>query len=179
MYNTKIKIEDYSNIILDIPNNIKNNIKEFIDDNINKDDLANKNDIPDYANDGLIYNSHISILLGIKTNNPNDIKEYINNNGNINVILGKTNYFNNRFVDYDVVYLEVLSRDIRALRNKLTKSIDYADISFSFMPHMSLAYVKKGKGKDYKGLDNFEGTKIEFDSVLFTTPEGNKTIINL
>jgi hypothetical protein len=52
------------------------------------------------------------------------------------------------------------------------------------LPHITLAYVKRGLGKDIvielrKDAEDLIGKKIVFKEALFSTPEEKKTVIKL
>lgn len=175
----KLKISNYSTLMFDLPNDITSEINKIIDEKLDKSDLISKDELPDYAqeNDGIIRDSHITVLFGIRDETPINAKPLVENYGPVSVILGKTNYFESDFLKYDVVYLEVLSSDIRKLRKVLVDNLEYADSGFSFIPHVSMIYVRKGEGKKYKGLNDFEGKKIEFNKIKFSSFNGKDNIL--
>lgn len=178
----KLKISDYSTLMFDLPKDITSDINKLIDEKLDKNDLISNDKLPDYAQaeNGIIRDSHITVLFGIRDKTSINAKPLVENYGPISVTLGKTNYFENDFLDYDVVYLEVLSSDLRKLRKVLVDNLDHADSGFSFVPHISMIYVRKGEGKKYKGLNDFEGKKIEFNKIKFSSFNGkDNTLIDL
>lgn len=179
MNEVKLKIADYTSTQLELTGKIKKDISSFLSKTIKKGDLASNDDIPNYAQGGIIDYSHITILYGIKENQLDNIKNTLRTQKPIKVMFGKTNFFSDKHVNYDVVYLEVISSDLRKLRNKMENEVEYYKGPYSYIPHVSLAYVKKGLGKDYKEFDLFEGKSVIFDSIIYSSPDEKNIKIEL
>ena len=144
-----------------------------------------KNNIPDShlytdeENHGREDTPHITILYGILTQDPEKVKDVLEpEKGPIEVTLGKTSIFENSD-DYDVVKIGVKSPDLHKLNKLLSDSLDNENSYPEYKPHVTIAYVKRGKGKLYSGLDVFEGEALSFDSVRFSDKKENATTIKL
>lgn len=172
-------MDKFASTELDIKGEMKDNISQMVNNNLDLDDLADKKDIPSYADDGIVNTLHTTVLYGLIDDNPKTLIDGLNNLTPVNVTFGKTNYFETSSVEYDVVYLEVFSEEIKKLRKKIQNVVKYIKPIFNYTPHVSLFYVKKGIGKKYKGLDIFEGKTYKFDNLVFSPSEGEDTIILL
>ncbi len=159
-----------SNTQLQFP---KDEIKPFEDfrATIDPADVAPKEDLPTYAEDGLKIDPHVTVKYGIKTNDAADVSNLFDGEKPITLTLGKTAVFPGaeKGPGYDVVIAEVDSPDLHRLNAKIT---DNADVEPSahpeYKPHVTLAYVKKGLGEKYAGRTDFEGKKYTFDGVTFS-----------
>lgn len=146
--------------------------------NIKKGDVYDKND--DY---GIESDPHVTILYGIT---PDTLK---NESAKVNL----TNFFTRMPAvkiescgisvfeneDYDVLKFDIqLSNNLQYLRRyalTLPHTLTYPD----FIPHCTIAYLKKGKGKQYAKLlsDKFEFIYVA-QTAVYSEAEGNKFQIN-
>lgn len=178
--NIKLEIGNYASTQFNLPEEITNQIDNYFKKLIDKEDIANKKDLPNYAQDGIVTNkSHVTVLYGIKEGMEEIIKEVAESKEQVFVILGKTNIFETSFLNYDVLYIEILSLGIRRLRSALQKEVEYVKSPFSFTPHSTVAYLKKGTGKKYKGDNKFEGISLKLHSLTYSSKEGIDKIYHL
>lgn len=137
--------------------------------------------IPDediYEPEGREDRPHITVKYGIHSNFPDDVEKALEGVGPVTVTIGQTMIF--EAPDFDVVNLAIISTDLMQLNKIVADSTEVTDTFPTYVPHAALAYVKKGRGKKYDGLDNpFTGQEIEFDKVTFCSRNGDETIIPL
>lgn len=143
-----------------------------------------KSKIPDedlYTDDdmGREDNPHITILYGIVARKPDEVQDLLlNEKGPVKAKLGKVSLFENS-ANYDVVKINVESEDLARLHSKISDNIKNESDFPEYKPHVTIAYVARGSGNLYSGSDVFEGTEMSFDEVVFSSPDGEKTLIYL
>jgi 2'-5' RNA ligase len=91
------------------------------------------------------------------------------------ILEGKDCFFNK---DYDVLKINVKSEKLKEL-NELTKSnLNYTSQYNDYKPHLTLAYLKKGKGLDYIN-PTFTMTIDSINKIVYSKPNGEKIDIPL
>lgn len=175
-----MEISEYNSTQFEIPTKIKNEIISYFKNVINEVDFADPKDLPEYAKNGIVTDkAHVTVLYGIRDNMEEKIKEVVSKRDTISMIFGKTKVFETSFLNYDVLYIEVLSLGIRRLRSALQKQVEYVDSPFSFKPHCTIVYLKKGLGERYKDDSKFEGVNIKLDSLTYSSKDGEEKIFKL
>jgi 2'-5' RNA ligase/AraC-like DNA-binding protein len=77
---------------------------------------------------------------------------------------------------YDVVKFDVKSDKLTEL-NKLVKKLPFTSDYPDYQPHMTISYVKKGRGKKYdEKID--EPIKLKSNNIVYSTVDSVKTTIN-
>ncbi len=79
----------------------------------------------------------------------------------------------------DVVYLAVDSPDLVLINQVIRESLEVTTSHPEYIPHITLAYVKKGEGQKFVGDETLAGTVITFTAIQFSDIEGNLTEIPL
>lgn len=119
---------------------------------------------------------HVTVLFGLHANKADQVKEILEGEPPIHLTIGKTSIFESQ--EYDVVKFSVESEDLKRLNQKL-RACEHTNTHPSYIPHCTIAYVKKGLGKKYVGKDKFDGTEIVLHEVLFSNKSRIKTHIPL
>lgn len=136
----------------------------------------------DLAADGFETNPHATVKFGLHTNKAETLRPIIESHQPFEITLGKVEIFpgKGKDVDYDVVKIGVVdSPELHALNKKISDGAKNTDTHPAYQPHITLAYVKKGKGAKYAGSAALEGTKIPFSEVHFSDRQRNQTAIQL
>jgi len=151
------------------------NLPEYLAKQVLK--LTNKIPDEDLADDGKEDTPHITAKFGLHTDDPNDVKKLISNFGPIKIKIGKISLFNAE--NFDVVKMDVTGDKLFEI-NKLISTLKNGDKHPTYKPHITLAYVKKGKGDQYCGESPLTGKEFSVNKLTFSgkTP-GDKTIIPL
>jgi hypothetical protein len=68
---------------------------------------------------------------------------------------------------------------LHRLNAKLRKFINTKDQYIDFIPHVTIAFLNKGKGKEYIKNKTFEGYSFDVKEFVFSTKLHQKTIIPL
>jgi len=121
---------------------------------------------------------HITVLYGIYTENVIEIKKLLQPEKPIKIEIEKIDLFiaNEKF---DVLKLNVLSKELYELNEKLEKSLEHNKKYKKFEPHITLGYVRKNSGWKYFGFDKFKGKIFTSNEIIFSPRTENKQKILL
>lgn len=154
--------------------NVKHPDWDSILSTINKEDLYE--DEPGF---GAEKEPHVTILFGFHKNVDIDkIKEMVKDQDLKSIKIKSKGISMFKGEDYDVIKFDIESEVLHDLNKLMTDNFDYTSDFPNYHPHMTIAYVKKGKGKKYidKKSKNFTFTCNEF---LYSTAESKKTKFKL
>jgi len=99
---------------------------------------------------GLETRPHITILYGlVKGTNLDELKRYLPSLSDIKICLTNISFFNNE--NYDVMKFDVESEKLHQINKTLCDHFEYKSDYDNYVPHMTIAYLKKGRGKRYNG----------------------------
>lgn len=115
---------------------------------INEDDLYTKEE-----GYGIEENPHVTLLYGLDQNiNIDKIKEFISSNifSKIPIKLQGITFFENE--EYDVLKWDVESIPCMEINSLLKKNFSYQNDYPEYHPHITIAYLKKGKALNYTSL---------------------------
>lgn len=135
----------------------------------------------DLAADGRETEYHITCVYGLDPEtDPKQVQEQVAGFGPVEVTLGEVSRFPaTEDHDYDVVKVDVTGDDLTRIHD-LIGEMPHQDTHPEFNPHITLAFVKSGKGEQWTGAPwGGEGTVLSFDALTFSTPDGGKSRIEL
>lgn len=138
--------------------------------------VRDKIDIDDLGEDGKEGHPHITAKYGLTVKNPEEVKNATIGNRGGKVRMGKTSLFENE--DCDVLKVSVTSHALHALWKSLSE-LPNEDKHDEYIPHATLAYLKKGTGKKYRNLDDLDGMEFVFDAFVFQDADDVETEIVL
>lgn len=121
---------------------------------------------------------HITVKYGTHTEDPEDIKEALKELGSIHAKLGRISFFTTN-EKYDVVKVDVISEDLEKANKLISEKCKNTDSYPDYIPHATIAYVKKGTCEYLDGNKDLDGIEIVFKELAFHDKDGNKTIIHL
>lgn len=168
------KYQSYGWTSIDVPKEVIEKIKE-IQKTIDRDDLFIKKE-GDWKY-GLESDFHITVKWGIITKDPEEVKEAIDGIKGGEVNLSKIDLFEND--EYDVLKVNVDSDALSELNKAIGDKLETADSHPTYNPHVTIAYLKSGKGKEYTGGNEFKGIKFFFDKIRFEDSDNKLTEIKL
>lgn len=124
--------------------------------------------------DGRETEPHITVLYGFHENISHDdirkaLFKFFQANEPFEITLGKISRFSN---DNDVLKVDIISEGLKKLHYFLRERFK-EDVTISFPdyhPHMTIAYLKKGKCPDLDGSDIFEGISFKVDDLIYSSP---------
>lgn len=145
-----------------------------IKDSIFYSDYQDKIKKSDLAEDGLEDTFHLTILYGITLEaSEHAIFNFISsfNPFNIKIKSSKISLFEND--KFDVVKFDVeLTEELQILRDFVINEFPNVQTFSTYLPHLTIAYVKKGTGKKY--IDNFLPVIFEIKNVVYSRSDGSK-----
>lgn len=168
---------DYSSTQLEIP-------KEFAQDILNFVLSIPEKELYTERKEGeLVYgremHPHITIKYGLETNDGEEVKELVKDTKPFGIVLGKLSIFSKDDKPYDVVKVDIEGAEELKKLNKLLSTLPNKDENPEYIPHLTIAYVKKGEGDKYIGREDLKGIEIKFDSFMFKGKEGQDLKIEL
>ena len=155
----------------DIPEPVKDDILALADSVIDAD----------LADDGREDRPHVTVKYGMVTQNPDDVAAVVAGYPPVKVTLGGISVFSGAETgkDFDVVKLDIDGDDLRRLNALLSRELPHTDSHEAYRPHITLAYVKAGKGEQYAGLSGLEGQELTLSELTFSTAKKETTAIRL
>src|SRR3990167_6120006 len=132
----------------------------------------------DIAEDGRAGDSegsapHVTVKYGIHSTDVEDVRTVLADEPPIVVTLGATSFFpNSESGSGDVLKIDVDSPDLHRLNAKIADALKTTETHPTYIPHVSLAYLKPGKGKQYEGDDSLKGQTMTLDTLTFSTKDG-------
>ncbi len=161
----------FSSTQINLPKELSEEIIDWGKKHISDDEI--------FAEDGLGREDeiHITVLYGLHDKKPDDVQKILENIKPFEISLGKISVFTNP-LKYDVIKIEVESEKLHELNKNLQK-LPHTNAYPTYKPHVTIAYVKKGKGWKKGGDKTFLGRHFEANSIIFSSRAGSKTKINL
>ena len=147
-------------------------------DEINEDDLYE--DPEGKEEYGLEKEPHLTIIFGIhSTENEQDtIIKKLEDYKPITLKTGKIGMFETD--KYDVIKIDVkTSKELLKYRKDLIENTKNTQTYPDYTPHITIAYVKKGKGKKYIKKIKVEDIELEFDTIKYSDSNYKKKTIKL
>ena len=165
---------DYSSLHIEPPSDLSCEITKWACEHVDDDDIYVSYQDFTYGREDEI---HVTALFGIHSDNSSQIRTIIGRKP-INVQLGEVRVFSNPF-KFDVVNIQVFSQDLVDLNKLLVAQVPFTNKYKTYNPHLTIAYVKKGKGWKHNGLDLWKGRKFTSDYLIFSSKNGTKERIVL
>ena len=132
----------------------------------------------DIGPEGLETDSHITAKYGLHFQTPTvRLRQALRSFGPVHAVLGQTSLFEND--DADVLKVNVDSPDLRRLNRLISNMMPTKDTHPNYIPHLTIAYLKPGRGKKYEKDKALAGTELTFNSLVFSGKRGHKETIPL
>lgn len=159
---------DYSCVMYEMPRVIADLVLDWSTANIKEEDL--------YLNhkEGRVKNTHITILYGLHTNNLEEIQNITDKFEPVKIELGVIKKFQNK--NFDVINIEVKGQQLFKM-NKSLKKLKYTCEHPNYIPHCTIAYVKKNSCDHLLGRKYFFGKKLLLKKLVFTSPIKGRLVL--
>jgi len=121
---------------------------------------------------------HVTVLYGIQVDDPGQVGKAIEDVPPFEVRLGLVTLF--RDADgHDVVKIDAEAPELHQLHNAIKESVPVNTTYPTYVPHVTIAYVRKGAGDKVLGSEEFRGRVFKTDRVVFKDREKNVVPIPL
>lgn len=161
---------DYASTHVLVPNPLKKSILEAAR-SIPKDSLADP---------GIEEDSHVTLLYGIVGNDPSPIKDVLKEVVPFSLMTNGLSLFERP--EYDVLKIDIISPGADLVHSILRSRVENKWEYPVYVPHITVAYLKKGLGRIYCAPGNmpeFRGNLFSVREVVFSDSQEKKTIIPL
>jgi hypothetical protein len=157
----------YSNLQYEFPEWMAQRVFRWGTDLIPDHDLYFDPVCPSYGREDRI---HCTVFFGIHTPAAEPVRAVLAGEGGFSITLGRTSYFQN--ARFDVVKIDVVEcGDLYRLHQRVAESLPCTE-TYAYCPHVTLAYVRPGRGPAYAGRDEFEGQRLWVNSLRFSSHAG-------
>lgn len=130
------------------------------------------------GSDGIEHDLHITCRWGLRFQTPSvKFRQALKAFGPIQAELGATSLFHSK--EGDVLKVDVKSEDLHRLYKLIGRLVPTHTTFPVYRPHVTLAYLKPGRGKKYVGEDALKGQKLTFNSVIFSGKKGHRETLPL
>lgn len=163
---------DYASTQINFPQKIAKQIINWGNENIPDEDIYTEDD-----KYGREKETHVTVKYGLTTT-LNNVKEAITDFKPFDIKLGKISFFRRNESGYDVVKIDIISPELKEL-NKILSELPNEDEHPTYVPHCTIAYIKKDKCKQLEDNDEFQGITIHVDEIEFSSPTEKKESIPL
>lgn len=129
---------------------------------------------------GLEDRPHITVKFGLHTSDVAAVQKVVSGEGPIQAKVTGIEIFSPDGKDYDVVVQRVSSPDLTRMNKAIADAIPNTDTHPVYRPHITLGYVKRGRGKKYADAKTgLEGQTITLDTIEVSDQNENLTPIKL
>ncbi len=165
---------DYSSTQVNLPDDLSASVVGWGTENIPDQDIYTDYEEPNYGREP---EPHVTILYGLYEKNAQKIRYIIENEKPLDIRLGAVTIFHND--NFDVIKIDVKCKALHELYSILSDKFPHKKTHPIYIPHITIAYVKKGKGKDLNNNDFFQGKKFTAKQILFSNKNGIKSFLSL
>ena len=164
-------LHEYSSLQINLPRSIATGIIHWGQDYIDNDSIY-KND----NNFGREKEIHVTVLYGIHSQLPDESIKLLTKQLPFEVHLGEISLFTNN-EEFDVVKITVSSPKLIKLNKLLKVNLKNTQTFPDYNPHVTIAYVKKGRCSNLAGRKDFNDIKWTVNTLIFSSRTGDKTPI--
>jgi 2'-5' RNA ligase len=166
---------EYSSTQINLPEELSKRIIKWGKKSIPNEDVFRDPSDPSFGREDEI---HVTVLYGLHDTQPDEIREFLAKEAPIEVRLGDVTIFksNDKF---DVVKVDVFGPDLHRLNRSLRSNFRYTTNFPMYKPHVTIAYVRKGRADQFSGADVFKGEGFVANEIQFSSRNGDKTSIHL
>lgn len=143
---------------------------------IDSDDLYTEE-----ADGGVETDVHVTVCYGLTTEDAEAVRRVVEGFGPLEIEFGTTMVFTPADGACEAVVVEVVSERLRELHKLITSQLEYHSNYDEYRPHLTVAFVERGRGYQYEGRDTaITNVSIPAETVVFSArPMGMKTEISL
>lgn len=131
----------------------------------------------DLAEGGREETPHVTVKYGLLTKDADEVREIVEGLGPVHIALGRTSLFESP--EHDVVKVDAEGDNLRRLNALISDSLEHQDKHDQYQPHVTLAYVKPGRGQRYVDMADVDGMEVFCSTLIFSAHDGKVTKIKL
>lgn len=165
---------DYSSLLIELPEDLSDNIISWGYDHVPNEDLFLDPDDPTFGREDDI---HITLIYGIHTISSKQVSRQLSEKA-FDIKLGDMALFT-KSTKFDVLIINVDCPTLHSLHNKVQNNLEVTKSHPVYVPHVTIAYLKKGVGNRFIGNKEFDGEKFKTEKLIFSSKNGEKTPIKL
>ena len=168
-------IHKYSCAMLNLSDIISDSIKKWAIKNIPTDCLYI--DLDDGI-EGYEDTPHVTIKYGLHDADPDNLTRLASGFGSIDLTLSTIDVFNTN-PKFDVLKINILSDKLMQLNKLICDNMYYTDKFPEYIPHATIAYIKKGTCLNLINSPIFDKLIDVIDEIYFTSRSGDEYFIKL
>jgi len=165
---------NYSCLLVRLPKDISTEILQWGKDKISDDLLVDD----DKKSMGRENDIHTTLFYGINSEDPRESIDLLSRVKPFKIRLGLIDAFKDQD-DHDVIKIQVESKDLEILHYDIEDSVKNGNKYPTYIPHITIAYVKKGSCDNLIGNEKFKGKIVEVNKVVFSSSDGSEKNISL
>lgn len=132
----------------------------------------------DLAADGREEDIHVTVKYGLDPRiTPEQVDMVTMGSGPVTLVLGPLGVFESE--QYDVLFVEAKSPELVKLNEKISSELKVTDTHTVYRPHVTIAYLQPGKGKEYEGQTLFAGETVQAEELVFSSAKDERTVLRL
>lgn len=158
--------QDYACLLIPMPSSVEKLINSYSNKKIKDHVLRGK---------GRETESHVTVLFGLQDKDLLSVTNKAKGFGKFELKFGEISKFNHP--EFDVIKISIISNKLVEL-NKLIGKIPHYSTHKGYIPHCTLAYVKKDSCNNLLGQKPFDFT-VEVDKIDFVNTDRVHSVINI
>lgn len=170
-------MNEYSSLRLEINGELKHSIVDWGYTHISDSDIFSHIDYPYLGRED---KTHCTVLYNIIDTSPEQVQKILLGEPSFEILLGELSVFENDM--FDVFKINVSGDGLDRLHRIVRDTFHHDPLYFEFSPHITIAFMKKNKGKQLlEKVDKkkFAGKKFKVNSLCFNKYREDETIIGL
>lgn len=166
-------LAEYS-IQIQLPEDLTHQILTWGDEYISDQIVFSNNNNPWQSRED---DPHITILYRLNVEHLPIAQQLLDKEQPFAVKLGKVSLFSNEA--FDVVKIDVVSEQLHNINSHLVKTMAVERQYPQYVPHVTIAFIKKNEGEFILGNEMFMDKTFEVNNLYFSSRNGTKIKMNL
>jgi hypothetical protein len=164
---------DYLALQFNLPPDLSNRILEWGDDKVPETSVYIDPNDPTFGRED---DPHITVLYGLHSSDPRPLKKLLSREKSFEITLGKMSLFT-RSDNFDVLKIDVSGNELHRIHKLFGDNLKVTETYPKYIPHVTIAYLKKSKGDEFVDDSTFDGETMTVDSFVLSSKNGKKTKI--
>lgn len=148
-------------VSISLPEELKSKIKNWAKENIKDEDLFYID-----SERGREPHIHCTVRYDMYTKDADEVTEFLKEQAPVSMRLGPISKFREND-EFDNLKIEAYGPDLQDFCHEIGQRFESKDTGRKYLPHVTLAYVRKGSCDHLVGNEHFEGIKFQGDHYVF------------